>query len=152
MKGISPLIAAVLLIAFTVAIATLISGWFTGFAQKTTGAITNKTNLAVDCSSAGINIKEVFVKSGATGTVRAFVENNGFLDGLSISGAVVYNSTGQAVVADALPTSGLNRGQSVVLTFSSVAISSCPANFDRVVVSTDCGGISSTFSGTPKCE
>ncbi len=151
-KGISPLIAAVLLIAFTVAIATLIAGWFSTLTRTTTSAVTNKTSLAVDCSSASINIREVFVKAGATGTVRALVENNGFIDDMNITSASVYNNTGHAVGGTGIPVTDFDRGESVVITFSSVNVATCPTNFDRVVVTTDCGGVSDTFSGTPRCE
>lgn len=35
MKGVSPLVASVLLIAFTIAVAGLYSGWITSFTKKT---------------------------------------------------------------------------------------------------------------------
>ena len=156
-KGISPLIAAVLLIAFTVAIATLIAGWFSTFTRSTTSAVTNKTNLAVDCSSESISIKEVYVKTNSTNpaTVRALVENNGFTDNLNITSAFVFNSSGQSTISSNIPVTGFNRGNIVAITFNAVggvAIPTCPTNFDRVVVATDCGGVSDTFTGTPKCE
>lgn len=152
MKGISPLIAAVLLIAFTVAIATLVAGWFSTLAGGTTEKVTNTTDLAVDCSAASINIKEVYVKAGLAGTVRVLVENNGFTDNLNISSAFAYNSTGNAFVATEVPVSDFDRGEIQILTFSDANMSTCPNNFDRVIVTTSCGGVSDTFSGTPKCE
>ncbi len=152
-KGISPLIAAVLLIAFTVAIATLIAGWFSTLARTTTSAVTNKTALAVDCSSASINIREVYVEPHASAAVvRALVENNGFIDDMNISGATAYNSTGQATAATGIPITDFDRGETIVLNFTSMAIPSCPSGFDRVIVTTDCGGVSDTFTGTPRCS
>ncbi|MBI2971034.1 MAG: hypothetical protein HYY37_01295, partial [Candidatus Aenigmarchaeota archaeon] len=47
MKGISPLLAAVLLIAVTVAIATLVMGWVSTTVRTTQTTVSNKTVEAV---------------------------------------------------------------------------------------------------------
>ena len=47
MKGISPLVAAILLIAFTVAIGGIISIWLTGFARQQTAQVSSATQCAV---------------------------------------------------------------------------------------------------------
>ncbi len=53
MKGISPLIAAVILIAFTTAIAGIMATWATTFVREQTGAISTDTKCigALDISS-----------------------------------------------------------------------------------------------------
>ena len=67
MKGISPLIAAVLLIAFTVAIATLVMGWFSTFTRTTTTSVTNSTSLAINCADARVTIRDVYIQAGVSG-------------------------------------------------------------------------------------
>jgi flagellin-like protein len=50
MKGISPMIATVLLIAFTVAIGGLISVWITGMTNTQTAQVTNQSASQVKCT------------------------------------------------------------------------------------------------------
>src|SRR3989338_11366707 len=78
MKGISPLIAAVLLIAFTVAAATLVMGWFGNVSDWVTKTTSNKTSDSVYCSNAAIAIEEVYVTPGQNGSAVALVKNTGF--------------------------------------------------------------------------
>ena len=61
-KGISPLIAVVLLIVFTVAISTLIVAWMYDYTKKTTDAASSGTTGrqgVVSCSNQIIGISEV---------------------------------------------------------------------------------------------
>ena len=50
-RGISPLIATVLLIGFTVALAAVVITWGTGFVQKVTSGTEQKTDKAIICTS-----------------------------------------------------------------------------------------------------
>ncbi len=153
MKGISPLIAAVLLIAITVAIGTLIGGWFSTFTRTTTDRVSNRTTEAVDCTSANIHIEEVFVLAGGivNGTAKAVVKNVGFSEDMVIKDAVLYNRTGSNFTASGTPIVNIDRGAIVTLSFSNVSIPTCPTDFSKVVVTTTCGGVDDTFTGTPKC-
>jgi len=63
-KGISPLIAAVLLIAFTLAVAALLTAWVTTFTQDTTGAIGDRSTEVIECSYAGLSVYSVSYDSG----------------------------------------------------------------------------------------
>lgn len=76
-KGISPLIAAVLLIAFTMAVAAILTAWVTSFTQDTTGQVGNESERLVSCSFASIDIYDA-VLSGSTLTVN--VANTGTRD------------------------------------------------------------------------
>jgi flagellin-like protein len=154
MKGISPLIASVMLIAFVMAIGILVMGWMSTLTRTTTATVTNSTDTAIGCSSASINIDEVYVTTGSTnGTVRAIVKNTGYKDGMQVSNAVLLTNTGMnySVSNPTLPYSNFNKGDIVTLQFSNVSIASC-TSFSKVIVTTNCGGISDTFSGTPKCS
>lgn len=58
-KGISPLIAAVLLIAFTLAVAALLTAWVTTFTQDTTDAVGDRSTEVIECSYAGLSVYSV---------------------------------------------------------------------------------------------
>ena len=58
-KGISPLIAGVLLIAFTLAVAAIISGWLTSLTKTTTEKTEKGVSTQVECSKAVIEIEKV---------------------------------------------------------------------------------------------
>ena len=155
MKGISPLIAAVLLIAITVAIATLVSGWISTVTRGTQISAENKTTEAVDCASASIVIDDVYVSgTGATRTVNAVVRNSGQTSNLIIGNATVYNSSGSGLTASSpsVPYTGFDRGEVVTFTFNSVSITTCPTDFQEVIVTTTCGGVFGKFDKTPKCS
>ena len=152
MKGISALIASVLLVAFVVSVGLLVMGWFTTLTRSTTVSVTNKTSEGIECSSAAIGIVDVYITGTMQGTTRAIIKNTGYTDNLIIVGADFYNTTGHNFTASSLPIGDFDKGELQTLSFPSTNVSSCPANFSRVVVSTNCGGISDTFSGTPKCS
>jgi len=86
-KGISPLIAAVLLIAFTMAVAAILTAWVTTFTQETTSDVGNKTQEQISCSFAGVTIYDAVWDGSDTLTVS--VSNTGTRDlddGVSVTG------------------------------------------------------------------
>ena len=150
MKGISPLIAAVLLIAVTVSIATIVAGWFPSIIISTQGKVENTTKEATSCASASISIDDVFITAGSNGVGRAVVRNSGHSDDLVLVSAVLYNTTGNATSASVV--SDFDRGEVVTLTFNNISVTSCPTDFSEIIVTTNCGGISTKFDRTPKCS
>ncbi len=153
MKGISPLIAAVLLIAFTVAIATLIMGWFSTLTRSTTTTVSNKTTEAVACSNAQISIEDVYITAGslATGSARVIVKNTGFTM-LAINSAQLYNTTGHNFSTGFSSVSSFSAGSIQTISLTNVSVPTCPTTFSKAIVTSNCGGISDTFDGTPKCS
>src|SRR3989338_6921713 len=109
MKGISPLIAAVLLIAITVAIATLVSGWISTVTRGTQIAAENKTTEAVDCAAASISIDNVYM--AGNNTVRVSVRNSGQTNDLQITNVTVINNTGSVFSSAEAPYSDFDRGE-----------------------------------------
>ena len=69
-RGISPLIATVLIIGFTVALAAVVMTWGTGFVRSTTDSTAESTNVALACSRMNYKITNV----GCTGTTINTVE------------------------------------------------------------------------------
>jgi flagellin-like protein len=58
-KGVSPMIAVVLLIAFTITVGGIMSVWLTGYATTTQEAVENTTTDHVKCSGTYIDIISV---------------------------------------------------------------------------------------------
>jgi flagellin-like protein len=58
-KGISPLIATVLLIAFTVSVAGMISVWLTSFTKTSTDVVGTQANTQIICSNGQIDLQSV---------------------------------------------------------------------------------------------
>lgn len=150
MKGISPLIATVLLVVIVVAIGTVLMTWTSTFTTGTTRNVQNKSDTAVNCASANIAVDEVYLVNGSSGTIRAIVKNIGLVNSLVILSAQAYNTTGGNFTASGLPIGSFNAGSIVTLQFNSVGMQKC-GDFSRLVVSSNCGGVTDTFTGTPKC-
>ena len=78
-RGISPLIATVLIIGFTVALSAVVMTWGTGFVRDTTTATAEQTNLALSCAKLNYQVGTVTC-IGAAGARRIEtieVVNNG---------------------------------------------------------------------------
>ena len=56
MKGISPLMASVLLIAFTLAVAVVVGSWLTSMSSQQTSTVGSSVNKTVTCSKAVLDI------------------------------------------------------------------------------------------------
>jgi len=78
-KGISPLIAAVLLIAFTMAVAAILTAWVTTFTEDTADTVGEEGEQQVSCAFAGLSIydatvieadEELVVSVANTGTME----------------------------------------------------------------------------------
>jgi flagellin-like protein len=59
MKGISPLIATILLIAFTVAVGGIVSLWITGYSKTQTTQISQTSQDQIQCYNSVLSIKSV---------------------------------------------------------------------------------------------
>ncbi len=72
MKGISPLIASILLIAFTVAVGGLVSLWISGYTKTQTSQITTTSQDQVQCYNSVMAIKSS-VWTNSTGILQVTV-------------------------------------------------------------------------------
>ncbi|MEM5868696.1 MAG: archaellin/type IV pilin N-terminal domain-containing protein [Candidatus Aenigmatarchaeota archaeon] len=145
MKGLSPLIASVLLIAFTVSVAMIIMTWFSSFARGTTESIGATGETAVGCSSAGINIEHVYI-SGTNGVI--VVRNIGFVP-LNVTGMIV-NTTGSTCTTASPTTVDVGETKALSLTNCNppgMGGVTCSA-FSRAIVSTNCAGIGDEVTST----
>jgi len=58
-KGISPLIAAIILIAFVIAVGNVVGPWFMDFIEERTDQVTEKGREDVKCGYAGLHLNKV---------------------------------------------------------------------------------------------
>lgn len=142
MKGISPLIATVLLVAFTVGVAGIISLWLTGFTKQQTETIGSQAEVSIVCSYGGINLRNLkFGNNLLNGTI----ENTGSIALGNISLQIIYtNASDQKIplclvdsrtVACSLANLSLSARE---LAAFSVSISS---NYDRIRAYTNCSTV-----------
>ena len=147
MKGVSPLIAAVLLIALTVTIAIIVTTWSSGFTTSSQVGTENKSKEIVGCSGAILEIEAVYVSVIADGRTNAtaVVKNGGLVDNLQIISAQLYTTNGTNISAINLPIQNLDRGGIVTLTFPRTTLTACPGNLSKVFVQSSCPGAADTY-------
>ena len=102
MKGISPMIAIVLLIAFTVAVGGILSLWLTGYTTTTTGSVASITENQTKC--AGTYIDVISVTSSAI-----IITNRG---SETITGINCFASNGTNITTIATVTLGSGASNS----------------------------------------
>ncbi len=145
-KGISPLIAAVFLIAMTVAIATSFMGWYSTLLGSQSATVENKTKIGIDCTAARLSILDVYMDF-TNNVSRINVRNSGQVDDNIVSIAL-YNSHGMnATNLSAIPKV-INKGDTLSFEFNMTNIIPACGNFSKVIVSSQCK--TGTFTSTPK--
>jgi len=115
-KAISPMIATVLLIAFTVAVGGILSLWMTGLTTTTTSSVENTTTDQVKCASTWINVISV--------TSNGVIITNGGAQ--TITNVFCYTGTGTNVTNVATPSlvpGGISAGNWTIGTNTSIICS-----------------------------
>jgi len=150
-KGVHPLIATVLLIAFTVALGSVLMGWVASMQKESQSSIGNKTNELIDCNSADITIDDVYINY-ARNVSLVTIRNSGQVDNLQITGALFTNTQGTSANMTNTTTLPivLNRGQIRQLEFNITGVITSCGNFSQVLISTSCAGKKDTFTRTPR--
>lgn len=120
MKGVSPLVASVLLVAFTVSVAMLYSGWLSSFAKETSENVSLQSLSAVECSSANAKLYSIYLEN-STSNSTAILVNEGGVDlqlraVLIVDNGSLVNSTPTPVpkgtsVSIQIPNSSINCGK-----------------------------------------
>lgn len=148
MKGISPLLATMLLISITIFVATILMNWSSLFVTTTAGNSENKSEEVINCFNGGINIDDVYLTTGSSGTARAIITNTGTLDHMRVSKAVLLTNLGNNYTITNTGITDFNRGDVATITFSGINVPAC-ANFSKVIVTSSCGATYS-FQKLPK--
>lgn len=117
-KGISPLLATVILIALTLSVAALLGSWFTSVTRMQTGIIEEEAKTQINCSAANLEIVDVTC-SNTTQKIQVIVTNLGnniplynFSTLVTLNNTYYLNSTGGPN-----STSPLNPGEQTLLTY-----------------------------------
>ncbi len=157
-KGISPLIASVLLVVFTVAIAALIVGWLSTYTRETTSVVSISGKNVIDCMKVTLDIDTVYLTVNSTGsdTIRAVVTNKGQV-AINIVSAIAYSSEGTSCALSSQAGSSMSVGSIAMWSNASgcdlYADNSTCSDFNMIQVITDCG-TSAVFRSprTPSCK
>lgn len=121
MKGISAFISVVLLVVIVVAVATIVSGWFSTLATSQTETIENTTKTRLSCQFADMYIINATYNctgncsAGNDHTLKVGIKNSGKRE-LKFDKLVVKNTTGDIFSYDLSSTNNLSIGNSVTLT------------------------------------
>lgn len=79
-KGISPILASVLLLAVTISVAGVFSGWAPNIAKTVTGETENQTTHRLDCNEASANLVSAAYNISGNENVDITFRNNGRAD------------------------------------------------------------------------
>jgi len=117
-KGISPMIAIVLLVAFTVAVGGILSLWLTNYVTETTGSVQTATENHTACSGSYINIisvtsQSVIVTIPGSETISSlscYAQNGTQLGG--ISGSLSPGSSDSSTWDSTTPQEGITNYES----------------------------------------
>ncbi|MEM5801152.1 MAG: hypothetical protein QW350_02395 [Candidatus Aenigmatarchaeota archaeon] len=75
MKGLSAFVSAILIIAVTLAVAGIFSGWYTGFLKTTSKSIEEQSSTKIVCSNAGIALENVRYNQ-TSGNITGYIRNS----------------------------------------------------------------------------
>jgi flagellin-like protein len=142
MKGVSPLISSVLLIAFAIVVAGLYSGWITSFTKTTTEEVQEQSEKKVTCSYGGIALDNVKYNN-TSGNISGTVENTDLINLGNIDFEIFYiNSTRQKLDLNMTLESGERN------TFNSrISI-----NYNKIRVISNCSNVYDEISSSDVSE
>jgi flagellin-like protein len=141
MRGVSPLVATVLLIAFTVMVAGIISIWLSGFTKTSVSTIGSEAEQQIACIHASLSLRDVKY-STSSGSLFGSIENTGVVNIGNISLHVIYaNATFQKFElclvgnqALSCPLSNLTLASRDLVTFN-ISVAS---NYDKIILTGNC--------------
>ena len=127
-KGISPLIATILLIAFVIAVGGILSGWLISFSKEKTDEAKTKGEAEIKCSYSALRIMDADWNSTET-KLSLIIENRGTEDITDFRMVVIYNNN-TAMTFKVTPSTTLSPGDIEV--FYNSSISDCN-KIDQVI-------------------
>ncbi len=134
-KGISPLIAAVLLIVFTVAVGTLIMNWMTTYTKTTTESAGSGTTSTMNCAKQILDIADI--KTSGNFNVTVLVQNQGSV-AANMTKVIAYDDSGNTCTINSTPQT-VSAGDIVILPTKNC--SGLSTSSFTVRATTDCGGV-----------
>jgi flagellin-like protein len=91
MKGLSPLIASVILIAIAITIAGIFSGWFTDFIKAIASMVQGREGSRVECSYGGIALDDLEYNTTSK-YLSGYIENTGIITLGDIELVILYDN------------------------------------------------------------
>jgi flagellin-like protein len=148
MKGISPLIATVLLISVTIAIAGIVWQWSGGFFQDQTERVSEQSDRTILCSYGSINVKDLRFQTTQS-RLSGNIENTGQIAIGNVSISIVYqNSTSQTIKLCTDPTGSVScTGGNLSLDIAERVgfnVSIWGSNYDSIRIGTNCTQVTDT--------
>lgn len=134
-KGISPIIASVLLLAVALSVVGVFSGWAPQLAQDVTDSTENSTMETIACNEASLEIRSAYWDGTDTLTVN--LRNSGSED-LNDINIVAYDSDEQIIGQ----TSGISLSSGNISDEAVSGVSSEPAQVE--VLSSECGSVTTS--------
>lgn len=143
-KGVSPLIASVLLIAFTLAIGAFMSTWLHDITKKQTDEAVN--NAKPECQFAMLNFQNVTFNSSGNGKLSITLENTG-TKGVSVTGVrIIYND--DRITKAQFNTTEVGAGDAIIISVSnSTDNGSIRADLNKIRLITECPNNNIEYSG-----
>lgn len=141
-KGISPLIASVLLIVFVISLSSIFLSWIRDYTSGTESDISTRSEEVLDCAGKSVEISDVYlIPSGSVAAIRVNVQNTGDGD-IALSDATFTSTLGEKCVFNATAPGTIAKGDSAVLvndSCSAVSFANSCDSFYKVEVATQCG-------------
>jgi flagellin-like protein len=152
MKGISPLMASILLIAITLSVAMVAFNAFKGIASSQAGSASDLGESASDCAFKAIEITNVTINTtGSSQEILMILENKG--NGpLTMATGFVADTDGNKCPFN-VTNIVLEEGSIAAYRNTSgcgIFSSSC-TDFNRAEISTKCGNAHDSYEAAPTC-
>lgn len=134
MKGISPLMATVLIVAFTLAVAAIIGGWLTSISRTETATIESGMSTQIECAKGALDIVSV----DANGPIIHNVGQVNLTSGFSlVCGTNTSTQTGalnKGEITDLTSGTGCNTSGNIIR----ISSLDCPSVYTECTYGTDC--------------
>jgi len=129
MKGLSPMIAIVFIIGFTVAVAAIVSIWLTTLTKTHTSIVEEQTEKQIRCMGSSLIIKEVKYNSSLTGICSVNV-TVAYETGTETLANMTAEISAKGTTVRSTSTALVSPGESRAFTNSSAI---CPPEYVRAV-------------------
>lgn len=146
-KAISPIVAAVFLLVIAVAVGYTMFPWFKESVQDIAGQTETIQSDANKCLQSSILVSNVTIDPD--GNISAIIENTGSYD-LKVKSILAMDNETESCTMAFNPSIGAGRSAFLNMNCSNVFYNDC-SDFKKLIVSTNCSGISSTFKSEPTC-
>lgn len=146
-KAISPLIAVVLLVVFTIGIGIIVSSWLSGYTKSTTESAGTASSEVVECAKQIIDISDVYYNNtGSASTVKVRITNLGQVTTYVRKITAMDPDGEECLIADYPNGNPITKGDEKYYTNTS-----CPSTFDYVKsvrATTLCSGVADEWTNT----